>query len=536
MPSNNFGRAATVALTLGSTAVNAFWRLECPGSIGLARIDPLMDFDGVSGHVHALKGGSAFSAKSKAEDLLKSKCTSCGVKQDKSAYWAPPLYFQADDGTLEIVPEKPPFKAYYELNAGKTADGKDQTIEAFPNGFQMIAGDNLRRNTTLSGPDPDTSGFKGPYSDKSNNEREQLAIGFNCMNYGFNGKPKNEEDALYRHHMPEKSWIDEHCGDGIRLELQFPSCWNGEMDGGVDHKDHVAYPEWINGGDCPAGFDRRFPALMFETIVETEKFVGKGGKFVLGNGDPTGYGYHGDFISAWDEGVLEKAVTQCLDPYGDMKNCPVFEFADDAASCTLETMPDELKDEKNEGPIPHLPGGCEVQSGPERATKGKGASGSSSGGKSSKGSSPVNKSKDESPAAKKESFPVADAPAESKPEGGVFAETEQKHEDKHEEKKEEVEEKVEEKAPEPVAAAPAPEITSAPQQAPAADNAGKVIRTDIYTSNGIVYKNLVVVKEVTVMEGAKEKRTPEDGAEHLKRHAHRHEHVKRHGHGGRRLR
>ena len=58
MPSNNFGRAATVALTLGSTAVNAFWRLECPGSLGLARIDPLMDFDGVSGHVHDLKGGS----------------------------------------------------------------------------------------------------------------------------------------------------------------------------------------------------------------------------------------------------------------------------------------------------------------------------------------------------------------------------------------------------------------------------------------------------------------------------------------------
>ena len=54
----------------------------------------------------------AFSAKSTADDLLKSKCTSCGVKQDKSAYWAPPLYFKGDDGSLTVVPEKPPFKAY----------------------------------------------------------------------------------------------------------------------------------------------------------------------------------------------------------------------------------------------------------------------------------------------------------------------------------------------------------------------------------------------------------------------------------------
>lgn len=54
----------------------------------------------------------AFSATSTADDLLKSKCTSCGVAQDKSAYWAPPLYFVGDDGTTTVVPEKPPFKAY----------------------------------------------------------------------------------------------------------------------------------------------------------------------------------------------------------------------------------------------------------------------------------------------------------------------------------------------------------------------------------------------------------------------------------------
>lgn len=150
----------------------------------------------------------------------------------------------------------------------------------------MISGSNYRRNTTLSGPDP--SDFVGPFNDEDNDQREQRAIGFNCMNYGHNGSPAKNEPTLYRHSLPEKSWLDSNCPDGLRLELQFPSCWNGNMDGGDKHKSHVAFPNWINGGDCPAGFDRRLPSLMYETIYGTDQFIGKGGKFVLGNGDPTG--------------------------------------------------------------------------------------------------------------------------------------------------------------------------------------------------------------------------------------------------------
>ena len=49
-------KAIFLLLNVGST--NAFWRLECPGSLGLARIDPLMDFGTLSDHVHTIKGGS----------------------------------------------------------------------------------------------------------------------------------------------------------------------------------------------------------------------------------------------------------------------------------------------------------------------------------------------------------------------------------------------------------------------------------------------------------------------------------------------
>ena len=53
----------------------------------------------------------AFSPSSSSADLAKSNCSSCAVKEDKSAYWTPALYFMnTDDNMVEVVPEKPPHK------------------------------------------------------------------------------------------------------------------------------------------------------------------------------------------------------------------------------------------------------------------------------------------------------------------------------------------------------------------------------------------------------------------------------------------
>ena len=127
---------ALTVLALSVTQANAFWRLECEGSTGIARLDPLMSFGGIGDHVHSIKGGSgkhsvyctrpiqavlsdnadksrytAFSSTSTGSDLLNSNCTSCGVAEDLSAYWTPAMYFMHNDGTVEVVPEKPPHKS-----------------------------------------------------------------------------------------------------------------------------------------------------------------------------------------------------------------------------------------------------------------------------------------------------------------------------------------------------------------------------------------------------------------------------------------
>lgn len=52
---------ALVAFTSSIGRVRAFWRLECEGSTGLARLDPLMSPGGIGDHVHSIKGGSGKS-------------------------------------------------------------------------------------------------------------------------------------------------------------------------------------------------------------------------------------------------------------------------------------------------------------------------------------------------------------------------------------------------------------------------------------------------------------------------------------------
>jgi hypothetical protein len=53
-----------------------------------------------------------FGMSANYETLLESDCTSCGVEQDKSAYWTPALYFMHTDGTAEMVDQVGGMLAY----------------------------------------------------------------------------------------------------------------------------------------------------------------------------------------------------------------------------------------------------------------------------------------------------------------------------------------------------------------------------------------------------------------------------------------
>ncbi|KAL2354780.1 WSC domain-containing protein [Cryomyces antarcticus] len=345
--------AALVSLSLVGVS-DAFWRLPCRARSGLGRIDPLVDSGSVADHVHAIHGGNNFGLSSTSDDLLKSSCTSCGVTEDLSAYWTPSLHFMHPNGTSVMVEQVGGMLAYYLLYG--------ENIKAFPSGFAMLAGDKRLRNFTWPVPDPPKSDWSG--DETSQFALSQKALGFNCLNYG-----KNPEPSLFRHFMPDKQYLDANCADGLRLELMFPSCWNGKEVNPDDHHSHVAYPSLVMTGECPSGFQTQLPSLFYETIWATNAFAGVEGQFLLSNGDPTGYGYHGDFIMGWDPKFLQNAVDTCTNLSGNVEDCPLFTLQSDSdsAKCTFE-VPSEVAHDNPAGPRDGLALSVPVQAGPEYAT------------------------------------------------------------------------------------------------------------------------------------------------------------------------
>lgn len=339
---------SVIAVTAGLVAsADAFWRMECQGRVGLARMDPIVYPGSDSPHMHAIHGSSAFSETSGTSELLTGNCTSCRVTQDKSAYWHPALYFQdASTQEYELVPQVGGMLAYYLLYG--------DNIKAFPTDFRMVAGDTTRRTYTAGDPtqpDPPKS-LWASLGQTSQEILAQRALGFNCLNYD-----KAPEGTLYRHFMPDKAYLDANCKDGIRFEIMFPSCWKGgDATDSANHKDHVAYPDLVMTGDCPAGYPARLPSMLFEVIWNTNAFAGRNGQFVIANRDTTGYGLHADFIMGWDEDFLQQAVNTCTNPSGLIEDCPLFDVVDQgtAMQCQLEDMPANLRKEDGNGPIKQL--------------------------------------------------------------------------------------------------------------------------------------------------------------------------------------
>lgn len=94
---------------------------------------------------------------------------------------------------------------------------------------------------------------------------------------------------------------DQDC-DGfaspMRLDAHFPSCYNPAA-GLTDYKTNM---DWPTKGNCPEGWIHT-PHIFYEVYYNTPLFAsqwtpGQGKQpFVLANGDPTGYGFHADFVS-----------------------------------------------------------------------------------------------------------------------------------------------------------------------------------------------------------------------------------------------
>lgn len=101
---------------------------------------------------------------------------------------------------------------------------------------------------------------------------------------------------------------DKDCtasGTGLRYDIYFPSCYNPSA-GLSNYQNNMEYSSSAGASagskNCPAGW-KHHPQLHLETYWDVHAFAGEWTEgigstpWVLAQGDPTGFGLHGDFVS-----------------------------------------------------------------------------------------------------------------------------------------------------------------------------------------------------------------------------------------------
>lgn len=285
------------------------------------------------------------------DSMRASSCTSCEIMADKSAYWTPQLYYErGTDGAFIEVPNSG-MTVYY-LGRGVNA----ANIVPYPPGFRMISGNMFARsydNTTMT------------WSNSSQYPPRPIAdrVTFNCID---SSGPLPQLNYLWR----------TNCSGGLRAQLKFQSCWDG-VNTYLPNSAHVAYMSSLDNGICPPTHPVQLVELFFEVLYSVNSMnQSDGGRFVFSYGDPTGYGFHGDFLNGWDQDVLTASLAQCanVDNGGVASACaPLSASGDDVltyqANCP-ENYPNAgpLINETVHGNVgTQLPGCITIVDGPEPA-------------------------------------------------------------------------------------------------------------------------------------------------------------------------
>ncbi|KAI9693792.1 MAG: hypothetical protein M1822_003063 [Bathelium mastoideum] len=327
-----------------AAASGNFFRIPCAGRLVDERADPIISPDVVSQHVHEIAGGNAFNFSMPSYNTTQqSSCSSCPIKKDLSNYWTPKLYWQAPNGSFFDVPrlgEGLGQRAGMTVNRAQTGQ---EHVQAFPAGFRMLAGNPFARSNP---------GFGG--SNGSAN-----AINWQCLHNSYH------EPATGN--LPNK-----YCDYALRAQIFFPSCWDGHTLDPPDHSSHMSYPVGPNydNGDCPSTHPVKLVNIFFEIDYVMNTLLDDSGNFhgrlVLAQGDPTGYGLHGDFINGWDVPYLQEKIESCNagDDQSALPGCFGTLFTNDEQhQCTIPPMVDE----DVTGELKALPGNNPVQNGPTTA-------------------------------------------------------------------------------------------------------------------------------------------------------------------------
>lgn len=222
-------------------------------------------------HPHEFFGNTSTNSKSTLA-TLRAHGTTCNRAADTAAYWVPALYRSG-------VAVKPlSVSVYYRIRSiGR--------IRAFPAGLKIVAGN------------------AGAVAQQSTR-----IVFWNC---GYPPGPIGPAASPPTCPMRRRPMIrpGRESAGHLRLNINFPDCWDGRRLDSADHHSHMAYSSGLR---CPPAYPVKVPSLRLTVVYPI-----RGGKeLALASGGL--YSGHADFFNAWDERELRRLIAACS---AEKKHC-----------------------------------------------------------------------------------------------------------------------------------------------------------------------------------------------------------------------
>ncbi len=311
------GHADLVATNVSPSPVDAqswrgIFRINCDFAHSSYN-DPIV-FPGQTdaAHLHRFYGNTVVDEQTTMLSLYTEGESSCqGNLLNLSSYWMPallaPVYDQTTGERLLDDQGEPAWQVVpavvgnddvaHEVFYYSAGVDDLQSIQPIPPGLRMIAGDPGTRP----------------------GETQDAAIArWHCQTW----ESDDASNPLFSASIPECEEPDR-----VRLDLFFPSCWDGENLDSADHRSHMAYP--VNEGG-PEG--TRCPASHPVPLVRVSYHLAFGVKpefthplarssagwrlasdmYEVSALQPGGLSLHGDWFNAWHPSIMEALLDNCI--------------------------------------------------------------------------------------------------------------------------------------------------------------------------------------------------------------------------------
>lgn len=267
--------------------------------------------DGVA-HLHRFYGNTLLDETSTTQSLFTAGESSCqGNTLNRSSYWVPallaPVYDpqtgqqtvdESGDPAWQAVPavvgndDEAHEIFYYSAGVDDLA-----SIQSIPLGLKMIAGNHMRQ---------------------ADMQQDTSIVRWHCQSW-------ESSDAS----NPEWSTSIPECiaPDRVRMDIFFPSCWNGVDLDSADHKSHMAYPIDSNGPAgmvCPETHPVPIIRVSFHYAFGVKPEVynpasrsSRGWRlasdmYEVSTQTPGGMSLHGDWFNAWHPEALQAILDGCI--------------------------------------------------------------------------------------------------------------------------------------------------------------------------------------------------------------------------------